>query len=320
MAGIGKEQNASWQQTMLRVKDPKASLDFYVGLLGFQLLDKYDFPAASFSLYFVGHLAPEQRDSWPEPGTEAAHKLLWTHRGTVLELTHNHGTENDADFKYHNGNTEPRGFGHVAVLTDDVYAACDELIAKGVSFQKKPDEGRMKGLAFALDPDGYWVEIIKRTEGRSIPGRFNFAQTMIRIKDPAKSLPFYKDHFGLVQVAERHFPEAKFSLYFLSNSWAVSDSDAPGDHNGRFEPVLELTHNHGTESDPEFNYHNGNSDPRGFGHIGFLVDDLDRTCQALVEQGVAFRKLPSEGSMRGIAFALDPDGYSVEIIQRGLTV
>ena len=30
-------------------------------------------------------------------------------------------------------------------------------------FQKKPDEGRMKGLAFALDPDGYWVEIVPRT-------------------------------------------------------------------------------------------------------------------------------------------------------------
>jgi hypothetical protein len=28
--------------------------------------------------------------------------------------------------------------------------------------QKKPDEGGMKGLAFAKDPDGYWIEIIKR--------------------------------------------------------------------------------------------------------------------------------------------------------------
>eukprot|EP01096_Ripella_sp_DP13-Kostka_P018247 TRINITY_DN980_c0_g1_i2.p1 TRINITY_DN980_c0_g1~~TRINITY_DN980_c0_g1_i2.p1 ORF type:complete len:318 (-),score=134.32 TRINITY_DN980_c0_g1_i2:38-991(-) len=313
---IGREQNASWQQTMLRVKDPKKSLDFYVGLLGFQLLDKYDFPAASFSLYFIGHLSPDQQASWPEPGSEDAHKRLWTFQGTVLELTHNHGTENDAEFKYHNGNAEPRGFGHVAVLTDDVYAACDELIEKGVAFQKKPDEGRMKGLAFALDPDGYWVEIIKRTEGHSIPGRFNFAQTMIRIKDPKKSLPFYKDFFGLVQVDEKHFPEAKFSLYFLSNSWAVSEANC----NGRFEPVLELTHNHGTEDDAEFKYHNGNAEPRGFGHIGFLVDDLDRHCQQLVDQGVPFRKLPQEGSMRGLAFALDPDGYSVEIIQRGMSV
>ena len=35
-----------------------------------------------------------------------------------------------------------------------MYEATDKLLAAGVAFQKKPDEGRMKGLAFALDPDG----------------------------------------------------------------------------------------------------------------------------------------------------------------------
>lgn len=38
-----------------------------------------------------------------------------------------------------------RGFGHIAVMTKDVYAACDKLESNGVLFQKKPDEGRMKG-------------------------------------------------------------------------------------------------------------------------------------------------------------------------------
>ena len=35
-------------------------------------------------------------------------------------------------------------------MTPDVYAACEELDRKGVKFQKRPDEGRMKGLAFVL--------------------------------------------------------------------------------------------------------------------------------------------------------------------------
>lgn len=25
---------------------------------------------------------------------------------------------------------------------------------------KKPDDGKMKGLAFVQDPDGYWIEIL----------------------------------------------------------------------------------------------------------------------------------------------------------------
>jgi hypothetical protein len=28
----------------------------------------------------------------------------------------------------------------------------------------------MKGLAFALDPDGYWIEILKRSEGTDLKG------------------------------------------------------------------------------------------------------------------------------------------------------
>jgi lactoylglutathione lyase len=32
----------------------------------------------------------------------------------------------------------------------------------GVTFKKKPQEGTMRGLAFAYDPDGYWIEIIQR--------------------------------------------------------------------------------------------------------------------------------------------------------------
>lgn len=95
------------------------------------------------------------------------------------------------------GNSEPcRGFGHIAVMTPDVYAASTELEAAGVLFQKRPDEGRMKGLAFALDPDGYWVEIVKRSPAATFSNKFTFAQTMFRVKDAAKSLHFYCGKFG----------------------------------------------------------------------------------------------------------------------------
>lgn len=39
---------------MYRIKDPRISLPFYSGVLGMTLLQKLDFPAAQFSLYFMG--------------------------------------------------------------------------------------------------------------------------------------------------------------------------------------------------------------------------------------------------------------------------
>ncbi|KAL7574163.1 hypothetical protein ACA910_014842 [Epithemia clementina (nom. ined.)] len=309
----------TWQQTMLRIKDPQKSLDFYCNKLGFTLIDTLDFPQYEFCLYLVSHLANVEQEPYTlTPGTQAAHDYLWSMEGTALELTHNYGTEHKDGFSYHAGNQEKDGFGHVAVSVEDVYAACAELEAAGCSFKKKPDEGRMKGLAFVYDPDGYWVEIVKRggnNSGISIP--YNFSQTMLRVKDPQKSLHFYRDKMGMKLVRESHYPDAQFSLYFLASSNSPPVHDDDGARN-LFQPVLELTHNHGTELDESFRHYNGNEEDRkGFGHLGFLVDDVYKACDALRPLGYGFKKEPDGGSMKGLAFAYDPDGYWVEIIKRG---
>lgn len=136
--------NPTWQQTMIRCRDADASLKFYRDTLGMTLIDKFDFPQYKFSLYFVTTL-PEGEDFKLIPGTQEAHDYLWTYPGVTIELTHNHGTENDKNFAgYHPGNEEKDGFGHIAVSVDDVYATSDQLLAEGWQFKKKPDEGRMK--------------------------------------------------------------------------------------------------------------------------------------------------------------------------------
>jgi lactoylglutathione lyase len=169
----------------------------------------------------------------------------------------------------------------------------------------------LESLVFFADPDGYWVEIVKRSDTADIPNEYNFSQTMMRVKDPSKSIQFYRK-LGMKVLEERHFLD--FSLYFLGSS-TVQDGAAVKD---LFQPVLELTHNHGTESQPGFSHFNGNEPGRqGFGHVGFLVDDVYAACEAILPLGLGFRKEPDDGSMKGLAFAYDPDGYSVELIPRG---
>lgn len=94
-------------------------------------------------------------------------------------------------------------------MTPDVYSASAHLEAGGVKFHKRPDEGRMKGIAFALDPDGYWIEIVKRSPESSVRNTFTLAQTMVRVKDPAKSLHFYCGRCTL------HFPASSVGLSCL---------------------------------------------------------------------------------------------------------
>jgi len=313
----------TWQQTMLRIADPIKSLTFYKDVMGMTLIDSFDFPQWKFGIYFLITL-PEGETYDLTPGTQEAHDFMWNIEGTALELTHNYGTEDpSSSFEgYYPGNKENDGFGHIAFNTDDVYTACEALEKAGIMFKKKPDEGRMKGLAFAYDPDGYWVEIVKRSKPNKIPNYFNFSQSMMRIKDPSKTIPFY-EALGMTVVRQKNYGD--FTNFFLATNCEgfdandeLSDDDAKTRLGQMFGPVLELTHNHGTEDDTEFKYNNGNEEGKqGFGHIGFLVDDVYEACDGIRAMRYGFKKEPDGGSMKGLAFAYDPDGYAVEIIKRG---
>ena len=147
---------------------------------------------------------------------------------------------------------------------------------------------------------------------------FVFNQTMLRIKDPKRSLPFYQHVLGMTLVKTVPFPDMAFTLYFLA--YVSSDDGLPSDADGRLKyafgmpAMLELTHNHGTENEPGEPYHDGNSAPRGFGHIGLAVPDVDAACKRFEELGVEFVKKPDDGNMKGLAFIKDPDGYWIEIL------
>lgn len=144
--------NSKCFNNRVRVKDPKESTKFY-SFLGLSVVKKLEFPESKFDLYFLGF------DSSEAP----SYNRHWTDREGLIELTHNYGTEQDDGFKVASGNSETgKGFGHIAVSVDNIHAACQRIEDAGYRFQKKLTDGRMKSIAFALDPDGYWVEVLSQ--------------------------------------------------------------------------------------------------------------------------------------------------------------
>ena len=150
-------QGFVFNHSMLRIKDPAVALDFYTRVMGLRVLRKLDFPEMKFSLYFLAAAAAVK-----DAPQDAGERTAWTfsQRG-VLELTHNWGTETDPAFKYHDGNAQPQGFGHICFSVPDLDAAVAWFDQHQVAYVKRPDQGKMKDVAFIKDPDGYWIEIVE---------------------------------------------------------------------------------------------------------------------------------------------------------------
>lgn len=176
------------QQTMLRVKDPVKSLDFYTRILGMRwvpaalssdrfqfpfflvysfpslslcsvsepnhntvwsvlssLLQKFDFPSMRFSLYFLGFEDKKEipsdvkeRTAWTFSRRATIELTQWVLLFMSIHLSHtadtghvaavgihyckcslvnsNWGSETDDSQSYHNGNSDPRGFGEFLYL------------------------------------------------------------------------------------------------------------------------------------------------------------------------------------------------------------
>ncbi len=126
-----------------------------------------------------------------------------------------------------------------------------------------------------------------------------YLHTMIRISDVDKSLNFFCNKLGLVQVSRNDYEKGRFSLIFLA---APEDLErAKADR----APMVELTYNW----DPE-EYSGG----RNFGHLAYRVDNIYEVCQRLMDGGITINRPPRDGHM---AFVRSPDNISIEILQRG---
>ena len=137
------------------------------------------------------------------------------------------------------------------------------------------------------------------TEAAVEPGKARFLHTMIRVKDLDKSLNFYTELLGMKLLRKRDYPTGKFTLAFVGYG---EETDST---------VVELTHN--WEQAEPYPARQRLRPPR---------DRRPRRLQDLREAGAAGVKIPRPAGPMAhggsvIAFIEDPDGYRIELVERG---
>jgi lactoylglutathione lyase len=119
---------------------------------------------------------------------------------------------------------------------------------------------------------------------------------MVRVLDEKRSVAFYEKAFGLSVAGRYEWPD--FTLVYLRSPEAD------------FE--LELTVNKG-RTEP---YEPGT----GYGHLAFVVDDLEAERARILGQGLApkdIKQMTYDGKPFGRFFFIeDPDGYKIEVLER----
>lgn len=125
----------------IQVRDLDRSVAFYRNLLGMDLVRR--------------QRVPETGGEWAElrsPGSEALLELNWYPEGS----RHFRGP-------YRNGDE----LDHIAFECDDVHRAYEELLARGATPGLAPFlEGRT-WLAYAVDPNGIWIELYAPADPQS---------------------------------------------------------------------------------------------------------------------------------------------------------
>jgi lactoylglutathione lyase len=135
-------------------------------------------------------------------------------------------------------------------------------------------------------------------DGASAGTGYRMLHTMIRVGDLDKSIDFYTRLLGMKLLRKRDVPAGKYTLAFVGYGEETDNA------------VIELTYNYGKDK-----YEMGTA----FGHLAIGMPDVYKTCEQLAKEGVKIPRPagPVQHGTTVIAFVEDPDGYKIELIQRG---
>ena len=126
-----------------------------------------------------------------------------------------------------------------------------------------------------------------------------FLHTMLRVRDLDRSLQFYTGLMGMKELRRTDVPGGRYTLAFVGYGDESSSS------------VIELTYNW-DQAEP---YALGTA----FGHLAVGMPDVYAACDALKKGGAKITREagPVQLGTTVIAFVEDPDGYKIELVQRG---
>ena len=126
--------------------------------------------------------------------------------------------------------------------------------------------------------------------------------TMLRVGNLQRSVDFYTQALGMTLLRTVQRPEQRYDLAYLG--YGANPEHAE----------LELTYNYGVDR-----YELGTA----YGHLAIGTPDVAAACEAVRRQSAALGGAvtreagPVQGGSTVIAFVTDPDGYKIELIQRG---
>lgn len=118
--------------------------------------------------------------------------------------------------------------------------------------------------------------------------------TMVRVGDLERSIKFYTEQLGMTLLRTWDVPEDEYTLAFLGYGDETETT------------VLELTYNYGVTK-----YDHGGA----YGHICIGVEDVKALVTELKAKHTEITYESEDGFM---AFLVDPDGYSIELLNEAM--
>ncbi|WP_069384330.1 lactoylglutathione lyase [Halomonas caseinilytica] len=122
--------------------------------------------------------------------------------------------------------------------------------------------------------------------------------TMLRVVNLEETLRFYTEALGMHLLRQKDYPDGRFTLAFVGYA---PETEAA---------ALELTWNW-----DQTDYTLGDQ----YGHVAIEVDNAAQTCERIRKLGyqVTREAGPMKHGKTILAFVEDPNGYSIEFIQKG---